>query len=96
MLDLSKVKNFQWDKGNEDKNWSKHSVSNQECEEIFFDRDKKFLEDMLHSGKEKRYIIIGRTKKQRILFIAFTVRRSKIRAISARDLNKRELNLYKK
>jgi len=91
-----RITGFQWDKGNIDKNLLKHGISDQECEEVFFDFNKKILKDVLHSGKEKRYILIGKTKKERLLFIAFTIRDNKIRAISARDLNKKEKRLYEK
>ncbi|MBL7156240.1 MAG: BrnT family toxin [Candidatus Pacebacteria bacterium] len=92
----SRITAFQWDKGNIDKNLLKHRTSDQECEEVFFDFSKKILKDALHCGKEERYIVIGKTKKQRLLFIVFTVRSNKIRIISARDLNKKEKHLYEK
>lgn len=85
---------FEWDKGNVDKNLIKHRVKNEECEEVFFDLNKRVLRDPLHSVKEKRHILIGKTKKKRILFIVFTTRKKKVRVISARDLNKKELHLY--
>jgi uncharacterized protein len=85
---------FEWDKGNIDKNFTAHGVKNEECEEVFFDPNKRMLRDPLHSNKEKRYVIIGKTKKQRILFIVFTRRKQKVRIISARDLNKKEKHLY--
>ena len=85
---------FDWDKGNTDKNLIKHKVRNEECEEIFFDPEKRILRDPLHSDKEQRHIVIGRTKKQRILFIVFTLRKRKIRVISARDLNAKEVYFY--
>ncbi|MEK7510009.1 MAG: BrnT family toxin [Patescibacteria group bacterium] len=85
---------FEWDKGNIDKNLIAHGVKNEECEEVFFDPNKRVLRDLIHSDQEKRYIIIGETKKQRVLFIVFAVRKMKVRIISARDLNKKELHLY--
>lgn len=87
---------FEWDKFNKDKNFLKHSVANGECEEVFFDDDKKLFKDALHSRLEKRYIFIGKTKRKRLLFIVFTVRNNFIRIISARDLNKKERRLYEK
>lgn len=87
---------FEWDKGNENKNVVTHSVTNQECEEVFFDRKKKILKDILHSKTENRYVLIGTTKPGRKLFIAFTIRGKNLRIISARDLNKKELHLYEK
>ncbi len=91
-----KVKEFQWDKGNKNKNWLKHKVSNQESEEAFFDKKVKILKDILHSNKEKRFILLGKTKKERLLFIVFTIRDKKIRVISSRDANKKEVKLYEK
>ena len=94
MITIKEPYEFEWDKGNKDKNWLKHKVKNEECEEIFFDKKKKILKDVLHSGKEKRFIILGKTKKERLLFVVFTIRNKKIRVISARDVNKREVILY--
>ncbi len=87
---------FQWDGNNQDKNYKKHGVSNQECEEIFFDLQKKILKDVLHSDTENRYILLGKTRGKRILFVVFTVRKKYIRVISARDLNRKERYLYEK
>ena len=74
---------FEWDKGNKNKNFLKHRVSDGECEEIFFDPNKKIAEDAFHSANEERHIIIGRTKLQRILFLVFTIRKNKIKKILA-------------
>ncbi|PIS21227.1 hypothetical protein COY33_01905 [candidate division WWE3 bacterium CG_4_10_14_0_2_um_filter_42_7] len=84
---------FIWDKGNLDKNWKKHKVSCTECEELFFG-EKIMQRNELHSGKEARYIAIGKTKIGRRLFVAFTIRKESIRIISARDLSKKERGLY--
>lgn len=87
---------FFWDKGNIDKNWGKHRVTNRECEEIFYDKKKKISKDVLHSGKEGRFILLGKTKTGRLLYLVFTIRNKKIRVISARDINKKEVPLYEK
>jgi uncharacterized DUF497 family protein len=87
---------FQWDLGNIDKNWEKHQISNIECEEVFFDDQKITLKDVLHSGKEDRYIIFGKTKNKKLLFIAYTIRNNKIRIISARVADKKEKKFYEK
>jgi uncharacterized protein len=87
---------FEWDKGNKDKNWKLHHVKNEEAEETFFDDKKKILKDNLHSGSENRYILLGATKKNKILFIVFTIRNKKIRIISSRNINKKEIHLYEK
>lgn len=95
MLKLSQIKGFDWDNYNIDKNWLKHQVTPEECEQVFIDKKNKTLRDTFHSEKEKRYIIIGKTFAQRLLFIAFTVRSNRVRIISARDLKKnKEIKLY--
>lgn len=90
MVVLSDPISFVWDKGNKDKNWLTHKVANQECEEVFEDKNKKIFKDPVHSQTEKRYILIGMTKKKRVLFVVFTMRNQKVRIISARDLNRKE------
>ena len=85
---------FEWDKGNRGKNWLKHTVSDTECEEVFFDHRKKLAKDTSHSGQEARYMLIGKTKIGRVLFLVFTMRKHKVRIISARDLNRKEQYLY--
>jgi len=87
---------FVWDEANRYKNLEKHNVSVDEIEQIFFDKKKKTFLDIVHSGKELRYRLIGKTKNGRLLFVVFTVRSNKIRVISARDLNKKEHVLYEK
>ena len=96
MLTIRGLIEFVWDKGNIDKNWLKHQVTNRECEEVFFDENKRISKDVLHSKKEERYILLGKTKKDRLLFIVFTIRKKKIRIISARNTNRKEVRLYEK
>ncbi|MEK7521695.1 MAG: BrnT family toxin [Patescibacteria group bacterium] len=93
---LEEAIEFVWDKGNVDKNFVKHRVSNEESEEVFFDKRKVAFPDIIHSGKEERFIILGKTKKERVLFVAYTKRGNKIRVISARDINRKEKSLYEK
>jgi uncharacterized DUF497 family protein len=91
---LSTVDGFDWDDGNIGKNWTKHSVTDWECEEIFFYRPLLIHLDRAHSGGEERYYALGRTGRGRWLFVAFTVRAGLIRPISARDMNARERRTY--
>ena len=86
---------FEWDSGNQEKNYVKHRVINAECEEVFFDPRKRILKEVFRPGEsgEKRYIVIGRTRENRGLYLVFTFRKNKIRVISARDLNRKERGL---
>ncbi|MBI2600617.1 BrnT family toxin [Candidatus Daviesbacteria bacterium] len=87
---------FEWNNGNSGKN-KKHKVEDKEAEEVFFDENKVTFPDSLHStDNEERLRIIGKTKKGRLLFIVFTKRGQKIRIISARDINRKEVPLYEK
>ena len=86
---------FDWDKGNRDKP-KKHGVTIEEAEEAFFDDKKVVFSDWEHSAKEKRSTLLGKTREERLLNITYTIRRKKIRIITARDINRREAQLYEK
>lgn len=96
MARVPKPLNFQWDKGNIDKNLKKHKVTNKESEEIFFDKSLKIFPDERHSQKEKRYIALGITNESRKLTIVFIIRGQELRIISVRDQNKKERIRYEK
>lgn len=91
---LQSCTGFQWDHGNQTKNWEKHEVSNGECEQIFFNKPLIVKRDRKHSSFENRYYALGKTDLNRLLFIAFTVREEKIRVISARDMSEYEIERY--
>jgi len=93
---FNQVLGFDWDEGNRDKNFLKHSVSNVECEQIFFNEPLIILDDLRHSTMELRYSAFGRTDEDRRLVIVFTMRGRLIRIISARDMNRREKRFYEK
>jgi len=97
MIVIKEPGEFDWDKGNIGKN-KKHDVDEKESEEAFFDKKRVIYNDSLHSYVEKRYILIGKTKNRRLLYIVFTYRnrKRKIRIISARDVNKKEVKFYEK
>jgi uncharacterized protein len=85
---------FEWNKGNIDKNFVKHGVTNQEAEEVFSNEPLVVSEDIKHSLKEIRSKALGKTNKERLLFVSFMVRDNKIRIISTRDMNKKEEVIY--
>ncbi|MFA5687761.1 MAG: BrnT family toxin [Kiritimatiellales bacterium] len=91
---LGQIEGFDWDAGNSDKNWLKHSVSIKECEEIFFNEPLIVLEDLKHSMLEQRFAAYGITKDGRTLHVIFTSRNKKIRVISARDMHRKERIFY--
>ena len=96
MTEFNDIEGFDWDIHNINKNWLKHSVGINECEEVFFNEKLIVSHDTEHSIGENRYFVLGKTKKERLLFIVFTIRNKKIRIISARDMNKKEKSEYEK
>jgi uncharacterized DUF497 family protein len=95
-LELDKIVGFDWDNGNIYKNEKKHKVSWQEIEEIFFNEPLLLYSDIKHSQKEERCFCLGQTDSGTILFVAYTIRGNKIRAISARRVTKKERAIYEK
>ena len=87
---------FDWDESNSQKNWDRHGVTPEEAEDIFFHDPLVVRSDVRHSGSERRYFALGQTGAERRLFVAFTVRRSRIRVISVRDMNRKETAIYAK
>src|ERR1700683_4990355 len=94
--DLSQVIGFDWDTGNSLKSAEKHSVSQAEAEQVFADKRLFVAGDVKHSQDEARYQALGRTIDGRALHVTFTLRddRTKIRVISARNMNRKERELY--
>ncbi len=85
---------FEWDKGNIEKNFVKHGVTNKEAEAAFANEPLLVSPNVKHSEKEKRLQALGKTDEGRLLFIVFTIRHKKIRIISARDMNRKEEAIY--
>jgi len=91
---LATATGFQWDDGNIDKNWEKHSVSFLECEEVFFNELLVVAPEYVNTRGEERYIVLGKTDSGRRLLVVFALRDRKIRVISARDMSKKERRYY--
>ncbi len=91
---LQQCEGFEWDEGNAEKNWILHRVSRTECEQAFFNEPLVVADDEKHSHDEKRYYLLGQTDLGRLLFIVFTLRKNLIWVISARDMDKKEREIY--
>ena len=91
---LSQCTGFEWDKHNSDKIKTKHNVTPVECEQVFFNLPVVASHDEKHSETENRFYVLGQTDSDRLLFLVFTVRKDKLRVISARDMNKKERRAY--
>ena len=85
---------FDWDQWNIQKNEIKHGISALEAESAFYDPEHKLFHDLKHSASEQRYILYGKSAYHNILLLAFTVRKNKVRIISARKAAKKERAIY--
>lgn len=86
---------FEWDKGNSEKP-KKHGLTLEETEEVFLDDYKVIFGDWKHSVVEQRVTLLCKTRRGRLLNVTYTMRKTKIRVITARPINKREVKLYEK
>jgi uncharacterized protein len=94
MIDLSTLDGFEWDDANREKNWLAHQVEWTEAEEAFVSTPVLVLPDTRHSRGEDRLVLLGRTLADRRLVVVFTIRNNRIRVISARDMSKKEREMY--
>lgn len=94
MVKLKELR-FDWDLWNVQKNEVKHGVSALEAEGAFYDETAPVFEDLRHStARERRYILYGKSGEGRVLMVGFTVRRGKIRIITARPASQEERRVY--
>ena len=91
---LADCSGFDWDESNAEKNWQRHQVLPEECEQLFFNRPLVLKQDAGRSKVEIRYYALGRTDSGRFLFVVFTIRKTLIRVISARDMSRKERAVF--
>ena len=85
---------FEWDQNKAAFNFSKHGISFDEAKTVFNDPLYVDFFDPDHSYNEHRYIIIGQSINNRLLLVAYTERKNKIRLISVREATGRERKDY--
>jgi uncharacterized DUF497 family protein len=85
--------NFTWDPKKARSNLQKHGVPFEEAVTVFYDPLAKVAHDPEHSNDEDRFILVGHSQKNRLLFVIHIYRESTntIRIISARRATKREM-----
>ena len=85
---------FDWDIWNIQKNEEKHGISSLEAESVFYDHDLVIFEDIKHSRVETMWVCYGVSVYNKVLMLAYTVRKAKIRIISARRASAKETKIY--
>jgi uncharacterized DUF497 family protein len=85
---------FEWDPRKEDLNLRKHGVTFDEATTVFGDPFALQMADPDHSETEERYLVLGRSTRQRVLVVAFLERSPRTRLISARRATRHERRQY--
>jgi uncharacterized DUF497 family protein len=96
MIDFGRIEGFDWDDGNDRKNFDKHGVGQLLAEQALIDPMVLVVPDEKHSESELRYHALGKTADGLVLQLTFTLRDNgqKLRVISARPANRKERALY--
>ena len=79
---MTKKSDFGWDEKKDQLNQRKHGVPFALAQLAFADKYRVILEDLDHSGEEKRYYCLGKVAGG-IMTVRFTYRSNKIRIIGA-------------
>lgn len=90
---------FEWDPVKAKQNLRKHGISFEWAAELFLDPLAVSVFDEEHSKAEERWVTIGRDSRGRVVVLVHTFSRVsaeewKVRVISARKANKREVRQY--
>lgn len=88
---------FQWDKSKAKTNLTKHGVSFEEAQSVFFDENAIQFFDDSNSEDEDRFIMLGFSQKVRLLVVVHCERQDGqvIRIISARKATNAEMRYFR-
>ena len=84
---------FEWDKGKNESNFSKHGIRFEDSLMVF-KSPMVIVEDTRYDYGEARYIGIGKNDKGTFYTVVYTLRGDKIRIISARKAHRKERLMY--
>ena len=82
------------DKKKAKRNFVKHKINFEEATTIFSDPNSITIKDPIHSLNEERFIIIGRSIKDKLIVVVHCEREDRIRIISTRKSTHRERRTY--
>ena len=86
---------YEWDSVKAAQNERKHGVSFEEAITVFLDPLATTFDDPDHSTGERRFVTIGTSTNQRLLFVAHAdIGEDRVRMISARATTRQETNAY--
>jgi len=85
---------FEWHPQKAAANLAKHKVSFEEAATVFGDPLGRIVTDPRHSAVEERLVLLGISKKQRLLAVMYVERAGAVRIISARRATRSERRDY--
>ncbi len=91
---------FEWDENKNKLNIEKHKVSFEQAISVFCDDSAVVFQDIEHSNNEDRFIIIGKSIFEQVLFVCYCERGKDetnediLRIISARNATEKERRLF--
>ncbi len=85
---------FEWDAQKAASNLAKHGVTFAEAMTVFGDPLELLIADPHHSEDESRFLSMGLSATGRLLVVAYTERRGRVRIINAREATPRERKQY--
>ena len=85
---------FVWNPAKAASNRRKHGVAFEEAATVFGDPLARIHDEPDHSPQERREILVGHSKRDRLLLVSFTERDGMIRIISARTATRHEREDY--
>ncbi len=89
---------FEWNDTKDESNQTKHGISFEEAQTVFFDERAIQFNDPDHSIDEERFLFLGFSQRLKVLVVCHCYRsdESIIRIISARKATKKEMKLYQR
>jgi len=87
---------FVWDAKKDRANQRRHGVSFAEAQTVFYDENAREYSDPDHSEREERFILLGLSRRPRVLVVCHCYRESEsvIRIITARKADRNEERVY--
>ena len=87
---------FEWDENKNRINQSKHKISFEEAQTVFYDERALVIDDPEHSEEEDRFLLLGMSEDANLCIVCHCYRESDtvIRLISARKATKKESERY--
>ncbi|MGH7584120.1 MAG: BrnT family toxin [Gemmatimonadales bacterium] len=85
---------FEWDPAKAAANLRKHGVSFDEATTVFADPLSMLRFDPDHARSEDRFLVLGRSRQDRLIIVSFAERGNRTRLISARLVSRSERHNY--